>query len=134
MLLKQLSFLLVLTSFSGTFLYGQVDKFTHPTGFADLHTIYEYKKSNWDGSHASTIFLYINDSNKLESFKWFKGDKVATLVTAVIDWKTFSVRGFQNHRLRQGQQRQLVAKLDMDDKMKLQVEAGSMIAKFLLFY
>ena len=55
--------LLIISSFSVT---AQLQKFGKPGSFADKHTVYEYKKSNWDGTHSSSIFLYLADSNKLD--------------------------------------------------------------------
>ena len=68
--------ILIISSFSVT---AQLQKFGKPGSFADKHMVYESKKSNWDGTHSSGIFLYVADSNKLESFKWWEGDAVATL-------------------------------------------------------
>jgi hypothetical protein len=101
--------------------HGQVDKFDKPVKFTDLNTVYEYRKSNWDGTHASSVFLYVADSNKLESFKWWQGDEEATLVTARIDWKIFSVTRFENYKLRKGQSPQFIAKLSGQKKLDIEV-------------
>lgn len=105
---------------------AQVEKYGAPTGFPDLQTIYIYQKSNWDGSHASQICLYVADSNRLQSFKWAEGDEVATLVSARIDWKNYSVSQFQNHRIAKGKEPQLVASLFSDGATKINIEVGSM--------
>jgi hypothetical protein len=83
--------------------------------------VYEYKKSNWDGSHALSIFLYVADSTKLESFKWSEGDEVATLVTADLDWKSFSVSEFQNHKLTKGKAPEFIARLKGVKHLKIEV-------------
>ena len=132
MLLRRSFLLTGFFLFCGVLAFSQLHKFQFPSNFRDLHTLYEYKKSNWDGTHASTIFLYVADSNKLESFKWFKGDKVATLVTAVTDWKIFSVKEFQNHKLRQGQTPQLVAQLQMESGIKMKIKVGEMQDSLIL--
>lgn len=100
---------------------AQLNKFGHPGKSADINTVYEYRKSNWDGTHASSIFLYVADSNKLESFKWWEGDNEATLVTAIINWETFSVSEFQNYKLRKGQSPQFIAKLKGQKKLEIEV-------------
>ncbi len=105
---------------------AQIDKYQYPGSINDLYTVYEYKKSNWDGTHASTIYLYIADTNKIQSFKWTQGDKVATLVTAVVDWNNFSVKQFINHRLRSDKEPELVATLIMKENMKIAIEVGAM--------
>lgn len=111
---------------------AQLDKFQRPAVISDLLTVYTYQKSNWDGSHASTIYLYVADSNELQSFKWAKGDKVATLVTAQLDWTNFSIRRFTNHRLRSGQAPQLIATLWMGGERKIAIQVGSMNDSMLL--
>jgi hypothetical protein len=110
----------------------QLQKYQKPSSIDDLHTMYEYRKSNWDGSHASAIFLYVADSNQLQSFKWSSGDKTATLVTALIDWNKFSVSRFTNHRLRKAQPPQLVATLTMDGEKTIRIEVGEMRDSLLL--
>lgn len=109
--------------FPGIFLEAsaQVSKFGKPAGASDQHTVYEYRKSNWDGTHASSVFLYVIGKDRLESFKWWDGDTVATLISAVINWKTYSVTEFQNRKLRKGQAPQLIAKLKGDNKLKIEV-------------
>ena len=100
---------------------AQLSKFGKPAAVADQNTVYEYRKSNWDGTHASTVFLYVADNDKLESFKWWDGDTVATLVAAFINWKNYSVNEFQNYKLRKGQVPQLIAKLKGDRTLKIEV-------------
>lgn len=111
---------------------SQVEKFGKPTGFADLQTFYVYQKSNWDGTHASKIYLYVEDSNRLQSFKWSEGDDIATLVTADIDWTNYSIKKFTNHRMVKGKEPQLIATLLFDGVKKVGIEVGSMRDSLLL--
>jgi len=101
---------------------AQLNKFGQPGKFNDINTVYEYRKSNWDGTHSSNIFLYVADSNKLESFKIWEGEEVATLVSATIDWKIFSVSEFQNHKLRRGKEPEFIAKLSGQKKLNIEVK------------
>ena len=110
--------------------YTQVAKFDSPGSFADKNTLYEYKKSNWDGTHSSSVLLYIADTNKLESFKWWNGDTVATLVTAVIDWNNYSVKEFQNYKLRRAKAPEFIARLKGEKNIK--IEAGEMRDSLLI--
>jgi len=119
--MKVRSFLVVFVAFSSISLPAQLNKFGKPGLFADKHTLYEYKKSNWDGTHSSTVFLYVAGNDRLESFKWWEGDTVATLVTAVIDWKNYSVSEFQNHKLRKGRSPEMIAKLKGGKNLKIEV-------------
>ncbi len=96
--------------------FSQATAFSKPSHFSDLHTVYTYQKSNWDGSHASTIFLYIKDSANLESFKWAAGDEWATLVSAEMNWNTFAIKNFYNHRIVKGGERKLIAELKATGK------------------
>lgn len=122
--------LVVLLAISSLSLSAQLHKFGKPSHFTDKHTLYEYKKSNWDGTHSSTVFLYIADTNKLQSFKWWEGDTVATLVTAVIDWTTCSVNEFQNQKLRKGRSPEFVAKLK--GERNIRIEVGEMRDSLLI--
>lgn len=119
--MKTTPFLIVfIVSFSVT-VTAQINKFDKPGSFTDKHLLYEYKKSNWDGTHSSRVFLYLADSNRLESFKWSEGDEVATLVTAIIDWNTYSVGEFQNHKLKKGLAPEFIARLKGDKNLKIEV-------------
>jgi hypothetical protein len=111
---------------------SQLTKYQQLKNFDDQHTVYQYKKSNWDGTHASTIFLYIADSSRLESFKWAKGDEVATLVSADIDWTLFSVKKFTNYKLKHNNPPTLVAVLKMVGDSKVKVEVSEMRDSLLL--
>lgn len=117
---------LVSLLFLVTSVKAQVEKYGLPAGFSDRGTIYVYQKSNWDGSHASQIFLYVEDSNRLQSFKWTKGDEVATLVTADIDWSNYSISKITNHRYAKGKEPQLIATLWFDGAKKINIEVGPM--------
>ena len=119
--MKVSSFLVVFLVISSMALSAQLSKFGKPGLFTDKHTLYEYRKSNWDGTHSSTVFLYVADTNRLESFKWWEGDTVATLVSAVIDWRNYSVSEFQNYKLRKGRSPELIAKLKGGKNLKIEV-------------
>ena len=121
--MKRFQLLVVLFSFS-VHVHAQQDRFSQPAHFHDLHTIYTYQKSNWDGSHASSIFLYIGDSGRLQSFKWSRGDEAASLVTADFDWQRFTVKRFQNHRVKRDGSRQLVAELWAGAPRKIVFQIG----------
>jgi hypothetical protein len=99
--------------------FSQTDKFARPGNFSDINTLYTYQKSNWDGTHASLIYLYVKDTHQLESFKWNKGDEWSTLVSAELDWKTFSVSGLQNIRVFKNGEKKTIAWLKADEKGKL---------------
>lgn len=110
--------------FSQLSVLSQADKFIYPGNFNDIHTVYTYQKSNWDGTHASVIFLYVIDTNQLVSFKWSKGDEWATIVSAEIDWTTFSVKKFTNNRIFRDGSKRKIAELEATVPGKLQIRVG----------
>ena len=62
--------------------------------------VFNYLKSNIDGSHSSEISVFVADGTRIESLKkWAPADHRATLVIAEMDWPRFSVRGFQAWQL-----------------------------------
>lgn len=125
-------YILLSALFFTSITHAQLEKYGKPTGFADLHTVYVYQKSNWDGTNASKIYLYVEDSNQLQSFKWHEGEDVATLVTATIDWTTYSVKKFTNHRIAKSKKPQLIAQLEDAGVKKVNIEVGPMHDSLLL--
>lgn len=105
-------------------LNAQQDKFVQPGIIPDIHTLYTYQKSNWDGSNASQVFLYIKDTNRLESFKWSKGDKWSTLVSAAFNWNEFVVNKIQNHRIDAQGNKTLVAELNLESTNNIKFQIG----------
>jgi hypothetical protein len=79
--------------------------------------VYQYVKSNIDGSHSGQVSLYVAAKDRLESLKWHKGGSEATLVIAKMDWKRFSVGEFETWRLRAGAEplRRGILAFDKDD-------------------
>jgi hypothetical protein len=65
-------------------------------------TVMHYKKSGLDGSRPTHVSVYVVDGEHLESLKWDDDAAVATLVTARMDWRRFSIREFQSLRLERG--------------------------------
>ncbi len=84
-----------------------------------IGTVYQYQKSNIDDSHSGNIALYVASNNRLEALKWrpiqnnpsHEGHYSATLVTAEMDWKTFSVRRFETSKVDATGRKLLVAVL-----------------------
>ncbi|HMR91475.1 MAG TPA: hypothetical protein PKC69_04150 [Chitinophagaceae bacterium] len=111
---------------------AQHSKLQGPVSVPDIHTVYVYQKSNWDGSNASTIFLYVKDSSRLESFKWAPGYTKAALVTAIMDWQYFAVKYFSNHHLDTLCNRKLVAELKVANGKNSSVQVGDYKDSMLL--
>jgi hypothetical protein len=79
---------------------AQVDAFRFDSSRVPVGRAFEYVKSNRDGTHPTQVTVYVPAIDRLESLKWDSGGDVATLVSASLDWKHFSVRGFESRRLR----------------------------------
>ncbi|MFO0890708.1 MAG: hypothetical protein U0790_16385 [Isosphaeraceae bacterium] len=90
--------------FSGTApASAQVSAFRRDAAKVPVGRVYEYLKSNRDGSHHGRVTLYVAAADRLEALKWAPGDDTATLVVARIDWTRFSVARFENWQVRRGQ-------------------------------
>lgn len=89
---------------------AQLSAFRYEPARVRPGAVLHYAKSNFDGTHASEIAVYVAAADRLESFKWNPGSATATLVTAELDWSRFSVRRFESWRLAAGE-RTLVAEL-----------------------
>jgi hypothetical protein len=76
--------------------------------------VYQYLKSNRDGSHPGRVSLYVAKADRLESLKWDDEVGWATFVVAELDWARFSVRRFESYDLRKGKAPLLKATLETD--------------------
>ena len=76
--------------------------------------VYQYLKSNRDGSHPGRVSLYVPGPDRLESLKWDDEIGWATFVVAEMDWTRLSVRRFESWDLRRGKDPVLKATLDTD--------------------
>lgn len=93
---------------------AQVDAFRFDSDRVPVGRLFEYEKSNRDGTHAAPISLYVAAPDRIESLKWTPGDTTATLVVAEIDWSRFSVRRFESWALARGSEPELRAALEAD--------------------
>jgi hypothetical protein len=81
---------------------AQTRLFEFDPGKVPQGKVLHYRKSNLDGSHPTNVSVYVVDGERLESLKWDQGATQATLVSARMDWKRFSVREFQSTHLERG--------------------------------
>ena len=93
---------------------AQVDAFRFDPDRVPVGRLFEYEKSNRDGTHAAPISLYVVGGDRIESLKWAPGDTTATLVVAELDWSRFSVRRFESWGLTRGAEPELRAALEAD--------------------
>ena len=90
----------------------EIEGFRHVADRLPVGRIYHYAKSNIDGTNPSHIDLYVASETRIESFKYHEGSSEATLVTAEMDWKTFSVGVFETSKLHGDGTRTLVGRLE----------------------
>jgi hypothetical protein len=93
---------------------AQIDAFRFDSTRVPVGSLYEYLKSNRDGTHPSPVSLYVARIDRIESLKWSPGDTTATLVVAELDWDRFSVRRFESWGLAKGAVPELRATLEAD--------------------
>ena len=69
---------------------SSIDEFSYRPELIEPGTVYHYIKSNIDGSYPARIFIYVRDNDHLEVLKFEEHGMDAALVTAHMDWETFS--------------------------------------------
>jgi hypothetical protein len=98
---------------------GQIQAFRYDSLRVPVGSVYEYVKSNRDGTHPHNISWYIAARDSMEALKWTQGDSVATLVIAIMDWSRFSVRSFRTFQIRRGAPDLLRGRADTDSGGKV---------------
>ena len=110
--------------------WAQVDAFRFDETRVPVGTLYEYVKSNRDGTRSGPISLYVLGHDRIESLKWAPEDTTATLVAALLDWDRFSVRRFESWGLALGAEPELRATLETDSSgtgIRLSFQPDSLI-------
>lgn len=119
------SLVLTLVVLTNCLAQNSVPTFTYDPGKLPLHQAQVYIKSNLDGSHASFVAVYLKEKDKIESFKWTKGNTEGTLVKAKMDWQRFSVSHFEGGRLSANGELNIRAQLSIPEgKNKAEVQIG----------
>ena len=108
----------------------QIEKFSYQPDKVKTGKVFFYKKSNQDGSNLNWVATYISNQTHMESLKWHEGYQGATLVTADMDWSSFSVRKFVGGNISPTGDRIIGGQLDLiDDKGNYQVRFGDIEQK-----
>jgi hypothetical protein len=100
---------------------AQVEAFRHDPSRVPVGRVFQYLKSNRDGSRAGRVGLYVAKPERLESLKWDDEVGWATLVIADLDWTRFSVRRFESWKLRQAKEPVLQAVMETSPSGDLSV-------------
>ncbi len=85
-----------------------VDKFKYQPDRIPVGTVYHYTKSNIDGSYPVSVSLYLASRDYFEVFKMYPNASATTLVTADMDWASFSPRKMTSYDVHAGGDRTLV--------------------------
>lgn len=124
-------FIATLLTLAPSLARAQVDAFRYDETRVPVGTLYEYVKSNRDGTRSTPISLYVVGRDRIESLKWAPGDTTATLVAAALDWDRFSVRRFESWGLAMGVEPELRATLETDSAgtgVRLSFQPDSLIS------
>ena len=109
---------------------GQVEAFRFDSIRVPVGRLFEYVKTNRDGSHPGNISLYVAAAARIESLKWSPGDTTAVLVVGLLDWNRFSARRLESWLLRRGRPPELRIRLDADandEGLRLSIQPDSLI-------
>jgi len=71
---------------------SSADQFHYQPDKVEVGTVYHFQVSNRDRSYAKKVSLYIADTNRIESFKIYPGNKTTVVVSADMDWRSFSAK------------------------------------------
>jgi hypothetical protein len=100
---------------------AQVEGLRFEAGRVPVGRVFQYLKSNRDGTHPGRVSLYVARADRLESLKWDDEVGWATFVTADLDWSRFSVRRFESWDLRKGKAPFQKATLDIDEQGRVTI-------------
>ena len=81
---------------------AQVDAFAVDTTRVPVGRMYEYLKSNRDGTRPSMVSVYVAGPSRIESLKWAPRDTTASVVMAEMDWTRVSVARLESWTLTKG--------------------------------
>lgn len=84
-----------------------------------IGTVYQYLKTNIDGTHPENISLYIATKNRIEAFKFHEKGTRAGLVTADMDWNGFYPERLESYQVFSKDDRRLFATLTFDRAAKM---------------
>lgn len=93
---------------------AQLEAFRYDAKLVPVGRVYQYLKSNRDGTHPANVTVHVAAGDRLEALKWDEGGDTASYVVAQMDWTRFSVGRFESWQLRRGEEPVLRATLDVD--------------------
>lgn len=101
---------------------AQVEAFRYQPEKVTVGKVYHYVKTNLDGTHPEQISIRVADKDRIESFKFHPGSPPAALVTAKMDWPTFSASRLESLQVFGDGTRKLAATLQTQEGGKVRVE------------
>lgn len=90
---------------------AQVEKFRYQPEKIPVGKVYHYSKTNLDGSDPEYISLWVEDRDRLQSFKLPPESRQGGLVMAHMDWSLFSVDRIESWQVWPDKEGTLVARL-----------------------
>jgi len=93
---------------------AQVSAFRYDPAKVPVGQVFEYLKTNRDGSNPGQVSLYVAATNRIEALKWHENGTTAVLVVAVLDWERFSAARLESWQLARGREPALRVTLDQD--------------------
>ncbi|HSF39880.1 MAG TPA: hypothetical protein VLT87_08825 [Thermoanaerobaculia bacterium] len=90
---------------------AQVEKFRYQPDKIPVGKVYHYAKTNLDGSDPEYISIWVEDKDRLQSFKLPPEGTQAGLVMAHMDWSIFSVDRIESWQVWPDKERKLGARL-----------------------
>lgn len=94
------------TSFAEAQFEYQADK-------VEVGTTYHFTISNKDGSYHKNIALHVVDTNRIESFKLYKGADKTFVVSADMDWNLFSIQNIQQVEMKEDLVKKTTINIDL---------------------
>lgn len=90
---------------------AQVEKFRYQPEKIPVGKVYHYSKTNLDGSDPEYISTWVEDKDRIQSFKLPPEGRQGAQVMARMDWSTFSVDHIESWQVWPDRERALVARL-----------------------
>ncbi|HYP27259.1 MAG TPA: hypothetical protein VE262_11120 [Blastocatellia bacterium] len=109
MIIKPIIIFLLISGVAGQ---AGADAFRYRPAKVSVGTVYHYLKTNIDGTRPEHVSIYVAAKDRIESFKYHPKEEPAALVTATMDWSTFSARRLESWHVFASGEKKLVATLD----------------------
>lgn len=104
--------------FPGILFADDLSKFAYDLDKIETGILYQYVKSNHDGSNPENIAVYVAAADRLEVFKYHEPGTRAGFVIAWMDWSIFSAPKLESYQVLSATEVKKVATLDYSKDSK----------------